>query len=307
MNNVKRIIFISIMIVITGGLGLYSNKYIYDRGVVVDTYNYGKVLVYNDNVYKVASSNSIIPYISLDEIGNIHPSIQVTKYNTPFLVKNFRTIFWTTWIVVYFIVMGWTIWDWLNKVLPSSKKVIFVDEDDEDYEDRYNYNVSNEVITMAKNDIVVEKEKLLNLKYDDRKYLVKKGKYLDVFIKDSDYGIRKLVAEHGYRLDILVNDEDDYVRTEVARQGYGLAKLVNDKDIFVRKEVAKHGYGLEILVNDESKYVRYEVAKQDYGLDILIDDENDQIRQIARTRLNKLARLDRLNKLNELKQVKDVI
>lgn len=80
-------------------------------------------------------------------------------------------------------------------------------------------------------------------------------------INSYDFGTRLMFARKGKCLDILIKDEDWFVRQEVAYQGYGLDILINDENYVVRKQVAKQGYGLDILINDENWFVKKLVEK----------------------------------------------
>lgn len=75
--------------------------------------------------------------------------------------------------------------------------------------------------------------------YKKRK-LIQQNKYLDFFMKDSDWTVRSYIAEQDYKLNILINDPNDYVRMAVAAQGYGLSQLINDESIHVRNRALRY-------------------------------------------------------------------
>ena len=50
--------------------------------------------------------------------------------------------------------------------------------------------------------------KLYELSNDEKIELIRQNKYLDIFVKDTNWIIRKEVARHGYGLNILINDSN---------------------------------------------------------------------------------------------------
>lgn len=61
----------------------------------------------------------------------------------------------------------------------------------------------------------MDKQEILNFPRRLKLNLIKRDKFLDIFIDDPEFGIRGCVAERGYGLDKLINDESGWVRHTV--------------------------------------------------------------------------------------------
>jgi len=92
------------------------------------------------------------------------------------------------------------------------------------------------------NNEINEFKEMLYGYWNDKRELIKKHLYLNIFVYNEDYSIRRDVAIEGYYHDILMYDEDYYLRKNVANY---------TKDKFI----------LEHLSNDNIEYVR-NVAKK---------------------------------------------